>query len=59
MQLDQAVKIIKSACELCIASGKITTLEDTKALITAFDIITNELETKKVSEKNNIKDDTK
>ena len=59
MEKEQALKILKSSCEICISSGKITTLEDANAIITAFQIIAQELETKKVSEKNNIKDDTK
>jgi len=59
MEKEQALKILKSSCEICISSGKITTLEDANAIITAFQIIAQELETKKVSEKTNIKDDTK
>lgn len=59
MEKEQALKILKSSCEICISSGKITILEDANAIITAFQIIAQELETKKVSEKNNIKDDTK
>jgi hypothetical protein len=59
MNLEQALKVIKSSCEICISSGKITTLEDANAIIMAFQTIAQELETKKISEKNNIKDDTK
>jgi len=58
MNYEQALKVLKSSCEICISSGKITTLEDANAIITAFQTIAQELEIKKVSEKNNIKDDT-
>lgn len=59
MNWEQALSVIKSSCEICIASGKITKLEDANAIITAYQTIAQELEQKKVSEKTNIKDDSK
>jgi hypothetical protein len=51
--------VLKGSCEICISSGKITTLEDANAIITAFQTIAQEFEQNKVSEKTNIKDDRK
>jgi len=57
--MKQALQVLKGSCEICISSGKITTLEDANAIITAFQTIAQEFEQNKVSEKTNIKDDRK
>ena len=59
MEKEQALKILKSSCEICLSTGKITSLEDANAMILAFQTIAAEFEQKKVDEKNNIKDDRK
>lgn len=42
MTKEQALKIIKAALELAIASGKITKLEDTATILKAFETISKE-----------------
>lgn len=44
MKKDQALKIIKVTLELAIASGKITKLEDTAAILEAFNVISKDNE---------------
>lgn len=45
MKKEQALKVIKQALELAIASGKVTTLEDTATILQAFETIVKELNT--------------